>query len=152
MSESTVPIMIEAPSGAPISQIASIDPDTQICDEHSRLYQDTSWGSHSCPVCSDAGGEWLKKESGFWSQHPRAKASPTPHKQEPMGNANNLPFDILPYIFQPLYRSDLVAAALVNRTFASGALPRLYEHIIIRLSFVKRIDSVRSSSRVGLHD
>ncbi len=69
-----------------------------------------------------------------------------------MGNANNLPFDILPFIFQPLYRSDLVAAALVSRTFASGALPKLYEQITIRLSFVKRIDSVRSSSRVGLHD
>jgi len=62
-----------------------------------------------------------------------------------MGNANNLPFDILPFIFHSLCRSDLVAAALVNTTFASGALPKLYEHIIIRLSFVKRIDSVRGS-------
>ena len=69
-----------------------------------------------------------------------------------MGNANNLPFDILAYISQPLYRSDFVAAALVSRTLASGALPKLYEHIVIRLSFVKRIDSVRGSSHVGLHD
>ena len=69
-----------------------------------------------------------------------------------MGHANNLPFDVLPFIFQPLYRSDLVAAALVNRSFASCALPKLYEHIIIRLSFVKRIDSVRGSSRVSLYD
>jgi hypothetical protein len=69
-----------------------------------------------------------------------------------MGNANDLPFDVLPFIFQYLYRSDLVAAALVNRNFASGALPKLYQHIIIRLSFIKRIDSVRHSSHVGLPD
>jgi hypothetical protein len=68
-----------------------------------------------------------------------------------MGNADSLPFDVLLVIFQFLHRSDLVAAALVNRTFASCALPKLYEHIIIRLSFVKRIDSVRGSSRVGQH-
>jgi len=69
-----------------------------------------------------------------------------------MGNVDNLPFDILPFIFQHLYRSDLVASALVSRTFASGALPKLYEYIIIRLSFIKRIDNVRCSGRVSLRD
>ena len=67
-----------------------------------------------------------------------------------MGNGDNLPFDILPFIFQHLHRSDLVAAALVSRTFASGALPKLYEDIIIRLSFVNRIDRVRYSCPVSL--
>ena len=69
-----------------------------------------------------------------------------------MGNGDNLPFDILPLIFQHLHRSDLVAAALVSRTYASGALPKLYEDIIIRLSFVKRIDRVRYSCPVSLLD
>jgi hypothetical protein len=69
-----------------------------------------------------------------------------------MGKADNLPFDVLPFIFEHLYRGDLVAAALVSRTFASGALPRLYEVITIRRSFINRIGSVRDSSRVGLDD
>ena len=69
-----------------------------------------------------------------------------------MGNGDNLPFDILPLIFQHLHQSDLVAAALVSRTYASGALPKLYEDIIIRLSFVKQIDRVRYSCPVSLLD
>ena len=69
-----------------------------------------------------------------------------------MGNGDNLPFDILPLIFQHLHQSDLVAAALVSRTFASGALPKLYEDIIIRVSFLNRIKSVRYSCPVSLLD
>ena len=67
-----------------------------------------------------------------------------------MGNGDNLPFDILPFIFQHLHQSDLVAAALVSRTFASGALPKLYEVIIIDLSVVNPIERVGHSSLVSL--
>ena len=69
-----------------------------------------------------------------------------------MGNGDNLPFDILPLIFQHLHQSDLVAAALVSRTFASGALPKLYEVIVIRFSFVNQIDRVKYSCPVSLLD
>lgn len=60
-----------------------------------------------------------------------------------MGSMDRLPFDILPLIFRYLAGSDLLALALVNRFFSSGALPQMYESIVVNLALTKRLDNVR---------
>ena len=67
-----------------------------------------------------------------------------------MGDIANLPFDVLPSIFQYLYGSDLVAVALVSWPFSIAALRQLYEHIIIGSLFIKRYGRVMYSGHVSL--
>jgi hypothetical protein len=62
-----------------------------------------------------------------------------------MVSADNLPFDVLPLIFQHLSSSgDLVSVALVSRSFSGAALPLVYDTINVRMDMAKRLGSVSS--------
>lgn len=56
--------------------------------------------------------------------------------------ADNLNLDVLELIFAYLSGNDLVAVALVSRSFFAGVIPRLYRTILFRLSQAKRYPSV----------
>jgi hypothetical protein len=60
-----------------------------------------------------------------------------------MVSADNLPFDVLPLIFQFLSSgSDLVSVVLVSKSFSSGVLPLIYATVTVRLNLVKRLAGV----------